>query len=62
MVVATQNPVEYLGTYPLPESQMDRFFLRLTLGYPTVVEEKALLRLGGTERNLPSLLPVLTRP
>src|SRR5262249_42668770 len=34
MVVATQNPVEYLGTYPLPESQMDRFFLRLSLGYP----------------------------
>jgi MoxR-like ATPase len=61
MVVATQNPVEYLGTYPLPESQMDRFFLRLTLGYPTVEEEKALLRMGGTERNLASLLPVLTR-
>jgi MoxR-like ATPase len=61
MVVATQNPVEYLGTYPLPESQMDRFFLRLSLGYPTMVEEKALLRLGGTERSLASLLPVLTR-
>ena len=61
MVVATQNPVEYLGTYPLPESQMDRFFLRLTLGYPSVEEEKALLRMGGTERNLASLLPVLTR-
>jgi MoxR-like ATPase len=61
MVVATQNPVEYLGTYPLPESQMDRFFLRLSLGYPTVEEEKALLRQGGTERNLAALLPVLTR-
>jgi len=61
MVVATQNPVEYLGTYPLPESQMDRFFLRLSLGYPTVEEERALLRSGGTERNLASLLPVLTR-
>ncbi len=61
MVVATQNPVEYLGTYPLPESQMDRFFLKLTLGYPTVDEEKALLRRGGTERDLTALLPVLER-
>ena len=61
MVVATQNPVEYLGTYPRPESQMDRFFLRLSLGYPTMVEEKALLRLGGTERSLASLAAVLTR-
>ncbi len=61
MVVATQNPVEYLGTYPLPESQMDRFFLKLTLGYPTVGEEKALLRRGGTERDLAALLPVLER-
>ena len=61
MVVATQNPVEYLGTYPLPESQMDRFFLRLSLGYPTMVEEKALLRMGGTERSLASLAAVLTR-
>ena len=46
MVVATQNPVEYLGTYPLPESQMDRFLLRLTLGYPEADEEKMLLRRG----------------
>ncbi len=61
MVVATQNPVEYLGTYPLPESQMDRFFLRLSLGYPKADEEKALLRRGGTERDLASLLPVLER-
>ena len=38
MVVATQNPVEYLGTYPLPESQMDRFFIRLSLGYPAEEE------------------------
>jgi len=59
--VATQNPVEYLGTYPLPESQMDRFFLRLSLGYPTMMEEKALLRTGGTERTLASLAAVLTR-
>ncbi len=61
MVVATQNPVEYLGTYPLPESQMDRFFLRLSLGYPNEEEEKALLRRGGTERELASLPSVLER-
>jgi MoxR-like ATPase len=61
MVVATQNPVEYLGTYPLPESQMDRFFLRLSLGYPGAEEEKALLRRGGTERELATLPPVLER-
>jgi MoxR-like ATPase len=61
MVVATQNPVEYLGTYPLPESQMDRFFLRLALGYPAAGEEKALLKSGGTERELVSLPAVLER-
>jgi MoxR-like ATPase len=59
MVVATQNPVEYLGTYPLPESQMDRFLLRLTLGYPTGDEEKMLLRRGGTERVLAAIPAVL---
>jgi MoxR-like ATPase len=60
MVVATQNPVEYLGTYPLPESQMDRFFLRLSLGYPSEKEERMLLRRGGTERVLASIPSVLS--
>jgi MoxR-like ATPase len=59
MVVATQNPVEYLGTYPLPESQMDRFFLRLSLGYPSDVEEKMLLRRGGAEKALAAIPSVL---
>lgn len=59
MVIATQNPVEYLGTYPLPESQMDRFFLRLSLGYPDDVEEKMLLRRGGTEKALSAIPAVL---
>ena len=59
MVVATQNPVEYLGTYPLPESQMDRFFLRLSLGYPSEPEEKMLLRRGGTEKALNAIPAVL---
>jgi MoxR-like ATPase len=60
MVVATQNPVEYLGTYPLPESQMDRFFLRLSLGYPAADEEKMLLRRGGAERVLAAIPAVLS--
>jgi MoxR-like ATPase len=59
MVVATQNPVEYLGTYPLPESQMDRFFLRLALGYPDEDEEKMLLRRGGAEKALAAVPAVL---
>jgi len=59
VVIATQNPVEYLGTYPLPESQLDRFFLRLSLGYPPAREEKDLLERGGAERTLDSVHPVL---
>ena len=39
MVIATQNPVEYLGTYPLPEAQMDRFMMKLTIGYPDREQE-----------------------
>ena len=44
LVLATQNPVELEGTFPLPEAQLDRFLLRLTLGYPGVEEETAILR------------------
>ncbi len=48
LVLATQNPVEYEGTFPLPEAQLDRFFLRLHLGYPTLEEENIILqRLQG---------------
>lgn len=59
LVLATQNPVEYLGTYPLPESQLDRFLLRISLGYPAPEEELELLRLGGVEDELESVGPVL---
>jgi len=59
VVIATQNPVEYLGTYPLPESQLDRFFLRLSLGYPPARDEKDLLERGGAERTLDSVHAVL---
>lgn len=60
-VIATQNPSEQMGTYPLPESQLDRFLIRLTLGYPDIDSELALFqRVVGRERqehpkNLPSL-------
>jgi len=43
IVLATQNPVEYLGTYPLPEAQLDRFFVKVTLGYPDFAEESRIL-------------------
>ncbi|MFH1177626.1 MAG: MoxR family ATPase [Acidobacteriota bacterium] len=59
LVLATQNPVEYLGTYPLPESQLDRFLLRVSLGYPGREEELALLRQGGVEEELEAVRPVL---
>jgi MoxR-like ATPase len=51
MVVATQNPVEHHGTYPLPESQLDRFLMRLRIGYPDAASEREILR--NTERELP---------
>jgi MoxR-like ATPase len=47
MVLATQNPHEYEGTYPLPESQLDRFLLRIRIGYPEATDEKAILRGGA---------------
>jgi MoxR-like ATPase len=43
LVLATQNPIEYEGTFPLPEAQLDRFLIRLTLGYPAAADEKILL-------------------
>ena len=46
VVVATQNPIEYQGTYPLPEAQLDRFLLKVEMGYPSQAEEVAMLRLA----------------
>jgi MoxR-like ATPase len=60
IVLATQNPIEYLWTYPLPESQLDRFLMRITLGYPEPDEERRLMISGGTEKVLADLEPVLT--
>jgi MoxR-like ATPase len=59
LVVATQNPVEATGTYPLPESQLDRFLMRLSMGYPGREEELGLLRSDGAEPELAALQPVL---
>ena len=44
IVVATQNPIEYEGTYPLPEAQLDRFLFKLQVGYPTAEQEQEVLR------------------
>src|SRR5687767_10774372 len=60
LVIATQNPVEHVGTYPLPESQLDRFLMKLTIGYPSAMDEKKLLRAGGAQIALEHLEPVLT--
>ncbi|MDO4227028.1 MoxR family ATPase [Neisseria sp.] len=58
IVMATQNPAEQLGTFPLPESQLDRFMMRLSMGYPTADAEKRLYAEGGGRRNLPALQAV----
>ena len=47
LVLATQNPVEHHGTYPLPESQLDRFFMRLRIGYPDLASEREIVRHSG---------------
>jgi MoxR-like ATPase len=59
LVIATQNPTEHFGTYPLPESQMDRFLLRIRLGYPGRAEERQILRERGGADPLAELAPVI---
>ena len=58
LVIATQNPIELEGTFPLPEAQLDRFMLRLRLGYPQEEEEEAMLSRFETEDPLSTLAPV----
>jgi len=53
LVLATQNPIEQVGTYPLPEAQVDRFMLKVRVGYPTRVEEKEILRRMSGGANIP---------
>jgi MoxR-like ATPase len=58
MVLATQNPIEYEGTYPLPEAQLDRFTMRISLGYPPLAEEARMLAEQTTAPPLETLEPV----
>ncbi len=60
VVIATENPIEMEGTFPLPEAQLDRFLMRLAVGYPTEEQEASVLRLHGGEDPLASLTPVGT--
>ncbi|MGE5599580.1 MAG: AAA family ATPase [Bacteroidota bacterium] len=62
LVMATQNPVEYEGTFPLPEAQLDRFLLRIGLGYPDVAEQVALFERLRREHPIDALAPVLGPP
>ena len=60
-VVATQNPIESQGTFPLPEAQLDRFFMKLSLGYPDPANEKAILDRWGGDDPLATLTAVTTK-
>ena len=59
-VIATQNPIEQSGTFPLPESQLDRFLMRIDLGYPNRAAEKRLLSQGEARSSLGDIAPLLT--
>ncbi len=59
MVIATQNPLEHEGTYPLPESQLDRFLMRIEVGYPSKQDELEILDAHGTDNPLDTLRPVV---
>ena len=58
LVMATQNPIEQEGTYPLPEAQVDRFLMKVTIGYPTKVEEKVIIRqnINALKSNIQALI------
>ncbi len=62
LVVATQNPIEQEGTYPLPEAQLDRFLFKLQVGFPGEVEERAMVALHGRRTAMPDLDALEVRP
>jgi MoxR-like ATPase len=62
IVLATQNPIEYEGTFPLPEAQLDRFMIKLTVGYPDVQEEKEILQRRRQRRQEEVQLRVVIQP
>jgi MoxR-like ATPase len=59
MVIATQNPIEHEGTYPLPEAQLDRFMMRLSIGYPSIESEASILTTHGIASTLDDIEPVM---
>jgi len=61
LVLATQNPIEYQGTFPLPEAQLDRFFMKISIGYPSKEDEKKILKNYLELKNLDHIKPVLTK-
>ena len=60
MVIATQNPIEFHGTYPLPEAQLDRFFMRISMGYPSLEDEILIMQMQEKEHPIDSLEPVIS--
>jgi len=60
LVIATQNPLEYHGTFPLPEAQLDRFLLRIEMGYPDAGAEREILRMNGNRPGPEAIEPVLS--
>ena len=62
MVIATQNPIEHEGTYPLPEAQLDRFMMRLSIGYPSIEAEAGILATHGVASTLEDIEPVTDAP
>ncbi|MDA8215574.1 MAG: MoxR family ATPase [Nitrospiraceae bacterium] len=60
-VIATQNPVEHFGTFPLPESQLDRFIMKISIGYPSSDSEREILRGGSKREELYSIEPIMNR-
>ncbi|MFO7812752.1 MAG: AAA family ATPase [Pelovirga sp.] len=60
MVIATQNPLDHIGTFPLPESQLDRFLLTTDIGYPPPALEKQIIRQGSVREDLARITPLLT--
>ena len=62
MVIATQNPIEHEGTYPLPEAQLDRFMMRLSIGYPSLEAEAGILATHGFTSTLEDIEPITDAP
>ncbi len=61
MVIATQNPVETQGTFPLPEAQLDRFFIKLSMGYPEFESELQMMKIHGVSSPVSEISPVVTK-